>query len=137
MNSPLIRKLQVLGVLLIWILLSIIFAQIRLIPGPFAVVQAFKHGMSIYGTNVGVTLSVSTVGFCIGNAEAIILGILFVQVTWAERLLFRIAVASFCVPLVAIAPILVVILPGDGPKQALAALSVFFPKLIAVVLALS
>ncbi|PDQ36308.1 MAG: hypothetical protein B5766_01750 [Candidatus Lumbricidophila eiseniae] len=136
LTSALLRTLPLLGVLLIWILLSIIFAEIRVIPGPFAVVQAFIHDLSIYGTNVAATLSVATVGFCIGNAAAIILGILFVQVTWAERLLFRIAVASFCVPLVAIAPILVVILPGDGPKQALAALSVFFTTLIAVVLGL-
>ena len=53
-----------------------------------------------------------------------------------ERIVLKLAIASYCVPLVAIAPILVVVLPGDGPKVALAALAVFFTTLVAAVLGL-
>ena len=51
-------------------------------------------------------------------------------------MLLKLAIAAYCAPLVAIAPILVVVLSGDGPKVALAALAVFFTTLVATVLGL-
>ncbi len=72
----------------------------------------------------------------IGNLAAILLGALFVEFPIVERVLLKLAIASYCIPLVAIAPIFVVVLSGDGPKVALAALSVFFTTLVATVLGL-
>jgi ABC-type nitrate/sulfonate/bicarbonate transport system permease component len=80
--------------------------------------------------NGATTLREAFVGFCWGNGAAIALAALFVQFPLVERSLLRVAVASYCIPLVTIAPILVVTLPGDGPKEALAALSVFFTTLL-------
>lgn len=135
-RSALARLIPILAAIAVWYILAVAFSGIRVIPTPLAVVASFVHDIPAYLANVPSTLAAAGVGFVVGNALAILLGVVFVQIAWAERLLLRIAVASFCVPLVAIAPILVVILPGDGPKQALAALSVFFTTLIAVVLGL-
>lgn len=135
-RRPLGAVLPLIIAVAVWWLLAIAFAELRVVPTPPAVVQAFVHDLPVYGPNLASTLSVAGVGFLVGNGLALVLGVVFVQVAWVESLLLRIAVASFCVPLVAIAPILVVVLPGDAPKQALAALSVFFTTLISVVLGL-
>jgi ABC-type nitrate/sulfonate/bicarbonate transport system permease component len=48
----------------------------------------------------------------------------------AERALLRIVPATYCMPVIAIGPILQIILNGTAPKIALAALSVLFTTLI-------
>jgi ABC-type nitrate/sulfonate/bicarbonate transport system permease component len=53
-----------------------------------------------------------------------------------ESALLRIAIASYCLPIIAIGPILIFTLHGDAPKSALAGLLVFFPTLIGVVVGL-
>lgn len=134
---PIVRAvLPLIVVIGLWWLAAVVFTDLRVIPTPWAVLQSVISDVPVYLTNGFATVSVAARGFLIGNLAAIILGVIFVQVAWVESLLLRIAVASFCIPLVAIAPILVVILPGDGPQQALAALSVFFTTLISVVLGL-
>jgi len=120
----------------LWYAVALVFSGLRVIPTPLAVVQAFIGDLAVYPVNVGSTLGAAAIGYVVGNVLALILGVVFVQVPWVERLLLRIGVASFCIPLVAIAPILVVVLSGSGPKIALAALSVFFTTLIAVILGL-
>ncbi len=86
--------------------------------------------------NIATTLGETAIGFFWGNLLAIVLATVFVQVPAVERLLLRIAVASYCVPLVAIAPILVIVLPGNASKEVLAGLSVFFTTLTAAILGL-
>jgi ABC-type nitrate/sulfonate/bicarbonate transport system permease component len=66
----------------------------------------------------------------VANVLAIALAIAFVQVPLIEKALLRIAVASYCLPIIAIGPILSFILHGDAPKSALAGLLVFFPTLV-------
>ncbi|WP_405150831.1 ABC transporter permease subunit [Sphaerisporangium sp. NBC_01403] len=124
------------GLLLVWVVLARVFTGLRVIPAPWAVLQAIWDDRAIYSGNIATTLSEAAIGFLWGNLLAVALAAVFVQVPAVERLLLRIAVASYCVPLVAIAPILVIVLPGDVPKQALAGLSVFFTTLTAAVLGL-
>ncbi|MFC7643230.1 ABC transporter permease [Streptosporangium lutulentum] len=135
-RSPVAVALSVVGLLLIWVILARIFADLRVVPQPWAVLQAMWEDRNIYSGNISTTLSEAAIGFFWGNVLAIALAGVFVQVPAVERLLLRIAVASYCVPLVAIAPILVVVLPGNAPKEALAGLSVFFTTLTAAVLGL-
>ena len=88
---------------------------------------------SSLAANGAVTLREAAWGFLWGNAAALVLGAVFVQFPRAERSLLRVAVATYCIPLVTIGPILVVVLPGDEPKEALAALSVFFTTLLGTI----
>jgi len=122
--------------LLAWQLASMIFAARQVVPGPLQVLQQMWADRNYLVSNSGVTLREAMVGYVWGNGAAILLAVIFVQVHAAERLLLRLAIASYCIPLVAIAPILVVVLPGDGPKYALAALAVFFTTLIATLVGL-
>lgn len=126
----------VLGVLLLWWLAAEVFASLHVIPTPLAVAEQLWADRYVYPINITTTLREAVLGYLIGNFAAIVLGALFVEVPIAERVLLKLAIASYCIPLVAIAPILVVVLSGDGPKVALAALSVFFTTLVATVLGL-
>jgi sulfonate transport system permease protein len=130
------RALPIVVILLVWTAIALVFSSIRVIPTPWAVVGAFVGDLSVYPMNIGATLGNAAVGYLFGNLAAIVSAVLFVQLPWIERVFMRIAVMSFCVPLVAITPILVVIFSGDTPKQILAGLSVYFTTLVACLLGL-
>ncbi|ROQ16987.1 ABC-type nitrate/sulfonate/bicarbonate transport system permease component [Rathayibacter sp. PhB93] len=130
------RVVPILGLIALWWLVALVAAPLRVVPTPWAVVGAFVDDLSVLPMNVGATLANAGIGYVVGNAVAVLAAILFVQVPWTERVLLRIAVMSFCVPLVAITPILVVVFPGDMPKQILAGLSVLFTTLVSCLLGL-
>jgi ABC-type nitrate/sulfonate/bicarbonate transport system permease component len=108
------------------------------VPRPNDVVTKFWHdwGSGLYGRNIGQTMKEAATGYAFAVVVAIVLAIAFVQVPIIEKALLRIAIASYCLPIIAIAPILTFALQGDRPKSALAALLVFFPTLVGVVLGL-
>lgn len=89
-----------------------------------------------YGANIGQTMKEAVTGYIVANVLAIVLGVAFVLWPVVESALLRIAIASYCLPIIAIGPILIFTLHGDAPKSALAALLVFFPTLIGVVVGL-
>lgn len=126
----------VAGLIVLWWISSIVFAGIKVVPSPAATLQAFIDDLSVYPQNIATTLSNASVGYVVGNLIAIGLGMLFVQAPAVERVLLQIAVGSFCVPMVAITPILVIVLPGEAPKQVLAGVAVFFTTLMATILGL-
>jgi len=108
------------------------------VPTPVSVVTQFWNDLTsgLYGRNVGQTLKEAAQGYVIANVAAIVLAIAFVQVPVIEKALLRLAIASYCLPLIAVGPILSFALSGDRPQAALAALLVFFPTLVGVVLGL-
>lgn len=123
-------------VVVLWWVVAVAFASLRVIPTPGEVVGALVSDASTYPPNLATTLLNAIAGYLVGNAAAIALALLFVRLPWAERILMRIGMISFCIPLVALTPILTVILPGEMPKQALAAVSVFFTTLVSCVVGL-
>lgn len=136
-----LRWLEGLGavalLLVAWHLLAVtLFASTHVVPTPWRVFSQLWHDRASYPPNIRVTLREALIGYAWGNAIAILLGLLFELLPVVEGPLLRLAIASVNIPLVAIAPILVVVLSGDGPKVALAALSVFFTTLIATILGL-
>ena len=107
-----------------------------MIPTPLAVAKQLWFDRFILPGNIWTTLREALLGYFWGNLAAILLAVVFAEFAVVERVLLKLAIASYCAPLVAIAPILVVVLSGDGPKVALAALAVFFTTLVATVLGL-
>jgi len=105
-----------------------------LIPAPSRVVQAMFEEWPALQRNTGATLIESLGGFVLGNGIAILLAVLFVHNKPTERALYPIAVAIRTVPIIAIAPILVLLF-GNGytPKIIIAALISFFPTLVNMV----
>jgi ABC-type nitrate/sulfonate/bicarbonate transport system permease component len=126
----------IVGILLIWEIGAHLLAGKHILPTPPQVVVEMWNDRSYYWPNMLVTLREAGKGYLAGNVLAIALAIVFVQVPIAERLLMRLAVASYCVPLVAVAPILIVVTSGDTPKAALAAIAVLFTTLISTLLGL-
>jgi ABC-type nitrate/sulfonate/bicarbonate transport system permease component len=108
------------------------------VPTPVSVVTQFWNDLTsgLYGKNVGQTLKEAADGYAVAVVAAVVLAIAFVQVPVIEKSLLRLAVASYCLPLIAVGPILSFALSGDRPQAALAALLVFFPMLVGVVLGL-
>jgi NitT/TauT family transport system permease protein len=105
-----------------------------LIPAPSEVARTLVDEWPTLQRNLGATLIESIGGFLLGNIVAILLAVLFVHSKSTERTLYPIAVAIRTVPIVAIAPILVLLLGnGYAPKVVIAALISFFPTLVNMV----
>jgi len=81
-----------------------------------------------------VTLGEVGSGLALGLCFAVVLGYWLAKMTWLERILAPYIVASQSVPVVAIAPLLVIWLPpGVLSKILITALIVFFPILVNVI----
>jgi ABC-type nitrate/sulfonate/bicarbonate transport system permease component len=107
------------------------------VPTPWAVVASvFDDGWTFYSPHIGQTVSEALTGYLIGNGLALGLAVLVLLVPVLERVITQIAVASYCLPMVAIGPILSLVLDGDKPMSAMAGLSVFFTTLIGALLGL-
>ena len=154
MNSTVSSKLPpqlagVIGVVLtigIWWLLAVtVFANVGArpdgsggaIPTPLQVAQQLaSDGFEFYWRNGSVTMAEAAIGFLWGNALALALAGVALLLPRMESLATQIAVITYCIPIVAIGPIvrLVVGAPSDGePAPAaivLAALSVFFTTMV-------
>ncbi|MCF8528617.1 MAG: ABC transporter permease subunit [Aquiluna sp.] len=128
-----------------WILALTVFASVGArpdgsggaIPTPFAVVQKlFEDGFEFYFRNGSVTIIEAGLGFLWGNGLALAFAAIALVFPKLENLTTQIAVITYCIPIVAIGPIvrLVVGAPGSGePAGAavvLAALSVFFTTMV-------
>jgi NitT/TauT family transport system permease protein len=104
------------------------------IPTPLSVWQALVKDRAMLLDNAVPTIVESLGGFLLGNVVAIAAAIAFVHSRTLERALYPVAVAVRTLPIVAIAPILVLMLGnGYAPKIAIAALITFFPTLVNMV----
>ena len=136
---PPVWMATVVGVLLmlaVWIIAASTLGIQKGIPQPSAVATQFVDDWHLYGPNIKQTLSEAWRGYLIGNTIAILFGLSFVLVPFLEKALMQISVATYCLPIVALGPILQSTLKGDNPKIALVALSVFFTTLIGVLVGL-
>jgi NitT/TauT family transport system permease protein len=103
-------------------------------PTPVAVLNTFAEWGPVLYKNFIPTALESLGGFFIGNTVAILIAIAFVHSAFVERTFYPIAVFIKSIPILAIAPILVLILgTGYAPKIAIAALICFFPTLVNMV----
>ena len=59
-----------------------------------------------------------------------------VLLPFTERVILQLGIASYCLPVIALAPILAAVFKGTTPMAALAALSVFFTTLVGTLLGL-
>lgn len=103
-------------------------------PGPWEVLTTFRDNADILWNNFWPTFFEAVLGFFFGNLIAILLAIVFVHSRFSERAFFPIAVFINTIPIIAIAPILVLIFGnGYAPKIIIAALICFFPTLVNMV----
>ncbi|MEO5876398.1 MAG: ABC transporter permease subunit [Streptosporangiaceae bacterium] len=126
--------LGALGVLVVWEVLAVtVFGTTKVVPAPNEVVsQLLKDGWSFYGPHIRGTGWEALRGFLWGNLIAIALAMVVILVPPLERVITQVAVASYCLPIIAVGPILTIVLEGDTPMVAMAALLVVFTTLIGV-----
>jgi len=141
---PLRRLIFLLLSLLLGISLWIVFAQLLalpafILPGPELVWQRFlqslREGQLIRHTLV--TLGEILSGLLIGGLAASVIGYLLAKSPVLEKLISPYLVASQSIPMVAIAPLIVIWFgPGMLSKVLICSLTVFFPILINTVVGL-
>ncbi|GAA2678369.1 ABC transporter permease [Actinoplanes palleronii] len=127
-----------LTLLVIWEVVGrTVFADSRAVPPPTAILgQLVDDGFGFYWPNVETTLREAGMGWLWGNAIAIVLAVVMVQVPFVEKALMQLALASYCLPVIAIGPVLAVLFSDDTPKVILAALSVIFTTLVGALVGL-
>jgi NitT/TauT family transport system permease protein len=103
-------------------------------PSPQAVARTLALKYDILLQNLWPTAIEAICGFLLGNFVAIVIATVFVHKKTMEEAFFPIVVLINTIPVVAKAPILVLLL-GNGmePKIAIAALICFFPTLVNMV----
>jgi len=133
------RRLPVIlttaGILLVWqVGVTVFNVPTFMAPSPTAIAVALYENAGTLWRNVQPTMLEALLGFIFGNLFAILLAIWFVHSPTAERAVYPIAVFVKAIPIIALAPILVLIF-GNGltPKIIIAALICFFPTLVNMV----
>ncbi|GAA4555730.1 ABC transporter permease [Pseudonocardia xishanensis] len=135
----------VLGVLVIvvvwWVASLTLYQGSGAIPTPPSVVAKFFDGAQWGATlrNASGTVGSAALGYLWGNLAAIALAIVVLLVPALEALANQIAVVTYCIPLVAVGPVIVIVAGRDAPSGAsvvLAALSCFFTTAVGALLGL-
>jgi NitT/TauT family transport system permease protein len=121
-------------------------AERPLLPAPHQIIQTFAE--DVFGWPVTsprslvyhgwVTLSATFIGFLLGATFGIILAVLIVHVRTLQKSLLPWIICSQMVPILAVAPIVIVVLGAIGlrgllPKAIISAYLCFFPVVIGVV----
>ena len=125
----------VVAVLALWALLVYGFEVPPFIaPSPQAVAHTLILKFDVLMRNLAPTAIEAVAGFVLGNLAAIAIATVFVHNKTMEEAFFPVVVLVNTIPVVAKAPILVLLF-GNGmePKIAIAALVCFFPTLVNMV----
>lgn len=119
------------------VLLLLIFWQVYvkaadvnavILPPPTDIAQTLWQERSTLVSDLWVTFQEIALGFLVGAAAGMVIGILIAYSKTLERTLYPLVIASQVIPVFAIAPLLIIWFGfGITPKVLIAALIVFFP----------
>jgi len=125
-------------VIAVWaVLATTVVSERQGVPTPWAVLRALgSDGWSFYRPHLEQTGGEAVRGYLGGNLAALGVAVLILLVPPIERVVMQLAVASYCLPILAIGPIFTVALSGTAPMAALAGLAVFFTTLVGALLGL-
>jgi ABC-type nitrate/sulfonate/bicarbonate transport system permease component len=120
-----------------WLVADVILAKGGAVPSPWAVLHGiYSDGWHFYEPNLEATVGEAARGYLWGNVVAIALALFVLLAPFLEPVAMQLAVVCYCMPIVAVGPILTVVFTGSTPMVALSALSVFFTTLIGCLLGL-
>ena len=133
-HRTLVFIISIITAIVIWQLAVYIWQfPAFILPGPMLVAGRFLQAISDGSLvrHLSITLLEVILGLVIGTGFAILLGYLLAKSPAAERFLSPYIVASQAIPLVAVAPLLIIWFgPGLFSKVLICSLIVFFPVLI-------
>jgi NitT/TauT family transport system permease protein len=117
-----------------WALIAVFHVRPFIAPSPDVVAVTVYQKFAMLMANLLPTAIEAVCGFLLGNLSAITVATVFVHRKTMEEAFFPIAVLVNSIPVVAKAPILILLL-GNGlsPKIAIAAIICFFPTLVNMV----
>lgn len=133
------------GVLVIvavwWVASRTLFTASGAIPRPGLVLAKLVSAPTWRDTlgNLSGTVTSAAEGYLIGNVVALLLAAVVLLLPRVEQVVTQMAIVTYCLPLVAIGPILVIVAGRDAPSGAsvaLAGLSVFFTTVVGSLLGL-
>ncbi|WP_430868692.1 ABC transporter permease [Demequina aurantiaca] len=131
-----------------WVLSLTVFANVgvgdtKAIPSPIQVASGYaESGFQFYWRNFSVTINEAAQGYLWGCGLALLFAGLVLLVPKLEALVMQLAVITYCIPIVAIGPLVLIVLgppPSGEPSGTavfLAALSVFFTTVVGSLLGL-
>lgn len=124
--------LGIVGLLLLWWAV-VVFMNVKpfIAPSPWLVLQTMFAKRDVLLSNLIPTAMEAAGGFVLGNLAAILVATAFVHNKTLQDIFFPVVLIFNAIPVVAKAPILVLIM-GNGmePKITIAALVCFFPTLV-------
>jgi NitT/TauT family transport system permease protein len=127
--------LGITGLLVLWWAVIVVFdVKPFIAPSPWAVVETLYAKRAVLLDNLIPTALEAAGGFLLGNLAAIVIATIFVHNKTLQDIFFPVVLMFNAIPLVAKAPVLVLIM-GNGmePKITIAALVCFFPTLVNMV----
>ncbi len=127
-----------LVVVLVWELVGqTVLAGRHLIGVPSGIVAKLASNAGVYGRGLWFTTLEAAAGWVLGNLAAVLLALLVVLLPGLERLVLRLALVVYCLPLVALGPLLRLVYGfGEGPQVTLAALAVYYLTLVPLLVGL-
>ncbi len=137
-DPRLIGLLGSVGIVAIWWLLAAgPLAAAGTVPTPPAVVSRFlSDGFAFYWTNASVTMLEAMQGYGLGVGIGLLAAAVALVIPVTERFVVQLAVISYCVPIVAIGPIVYLLVGAprggapSGTAIVLAAIAVFFTTVV-------
>jgi ABC-type nitrate/sulfonate/bicarbonate transport system permease component len=109
----------------------------HLIGTPSGMWSATVDNAALYGRALRTTLGEAAWGFLWGNLAAVALATMVAMAPATERLVLRLSLVFYCLPLVAVGPVLRVIFGfSSGPQIPLRALAVFYTTLVPLLVGL-
>jgi NitT/TauT family transport system permease protein len=132
--------LVIVGILLFWqALVTLGGYRPFILPGPGLVAERFvaTAQSGILWRHTSATLTAALGGFTIALGFGLLLGYILAHLPWLERSLAPVLAASQAIPIIALAPLIILWFgPGLTSKLLIAALITFLPILLATVVAL-
>ncbi|VTU19918.1 Putative aliphatic sulfonates transport permease protein SsuC [Variovorax sp. SRS16] len=131
-RSRILPALGIVGLILGWWAIVVWFGVKPFVaPSPWVVVDTLWTKRDVLLSNLIPTAIEAGGGFLLGNLAAILIATVFVHNKTLQEIFFPVVLMFNAIPVVAKAPILVLIMGNDmEPKITIAALVCFFPTLV-------
>ncbi len=114
-----------------------ILAGRHLIGVPSGILFKVFENAEVYGRGLWFTTREAFIGYLLGTCAAALLALLVVLLPRLEKMVLRLALVAYCLPLVALGPLLRLVFGfGDGPQITLAALAVYYLTLVPLLVGL-
>ncbi len=128
-SNPIYPIATIVIVVILWEVITRVFAiPSFILPGPVQVAKAFVGDFSLLMYHAGATLGEGAVGIAISVAVSVLIAIWMDRFPLAKKTIYPLLVISQTVPVIAIAPLLIIWFGfGMAPKIILVVIMCFFP----------